>query len=54
MSDDEKALLPQWLTFMVAKLAVGAWESWLITDRVGTLDAFLDGGADAIVARAFS
>ncbi len=52
LHDLERALLPAMLTFVVAKLMVGAFESWWIDDRVEMFAALRAGQAEEIVARA--
>lgn len=52
LHDTERALLPAMMSFVVAKLMVGAFESWWIDDRVDMFANLLAGQADEIVARA--
>lgn len=49
LTADEWRLLPSWLTFVLVKLVTGAWESWLVTDRMESIDRFLAGEAAEIV-----
>lgn len=49
LTPSERRLLAPMLSFVVAKLMVGAVESWWITDRTKMLADLLDGGAEEIV-----
>jgi len=52
LSPLERTLLPDMMRFVVAKLMVGAWAGWWISDRVAMFHDLLDGGAEEIVRRA--
>lgn len=52
LSEDELALLPHMLWLAPAKLMLGAWESWVVSDRTECLKALHGGLAARIVADA--
>ncbi len=52
LTEGELRLLPDMLTFVVAKLMVGAVEGWWITDRVDMFKDLKNSGAQAIVREA--
>ena len=52
LTRQERRLLPWMLGFVVAKLIVGAVESWWITDRVEMFEQLSEGAADEILSLA--